>query len=66
MDALETLKQDVQEGRIGSERLVELVQSSHRRFETTLQQLQDTQQQLKSALQRIEELAPNGFRGSDY
>ena len=56
MDALETLKQDVQEGRIGPERLVELVVSSHRRFQDTLQQLQDTQQQLKSALQRIEEL----------
>jgi transposase len=56
MDAIETLKKDVQEGRIGTDRLVELVVSSHRRFHDTLQLLQDTQQQLKSALQRIEEL----------
>jgi transposase len=56
MDAIETLGQDVQEGRIGPDRLVELVVSSHRRFQDTLQQLQDSQQQLKSALQRIEEL----------
>lgn len=49
MDAIETLKQDVQAGRIDSERLVDLVVTMHR-------QLQATQQQLQAANQRIEEL----------
>jgi transposase len=49
MDAIETLKQDVQEGRIGVERLVDLVVTIQR-------QLQATQQQLQAANQRIEEL----------
>src|SRR5271154_3752704 len=42
MDAIETLKQDVQEGRIGVERLVDLVVS--------------LQRQLQAANRRIEEL----------
>lgn len=42
MDAIETLKQDVREGRIGAERLVDLIVSLH--------------QHLQAAKQRIEEL----------
>src|ERR1700733_7473807 len=49
MDAIETLKQDAREGRIGAERLVDLIVSLQ-------QQLQATQQQLQAAKQRIEEL----------
>src|SRR5580704_262774 len=49
MDAIETLKQDVREGRIGAERLVDLLVAVQR-------QLQATQCQLQAANQRIEEL----------
>jgi transposase len=49
MDAIETLKRDVQEGRISAERLVDLVVAVQ-------QQLQATQQQLEAAKQLIEEL----------
>jgi transposase len=56
MEVIETLRQEVQEGRIGPERLVELMASQQRQFQATHQQLQDTQQQLDAARQRIEEL----------
>jgi hypothetical protein len=49
MDAIETLRQDVQEGRISGDRLVDLIASQQR-------QLQVVQQQLQAAKQRIEEL----------
>jgi transposase len=49
MDAIETLKQDVQEGRVDVERLVDLIVTIHRQFQVT-------QQQLQAAQQRIEEL----------
>src|SRR5260370_1833526 len=49
MGAIETLKQDVEEGRIGVDRLVDLIVTQQR-------QLQATQQQLQAAKQRIEEL----------
>src|ERR1700737_2641470 len=49
MDAIETLKQDVQEGRIGANRLVDLIVPLQRH-------LQATHQQLQAARQRIEEL----------
>ena len=56
MDAIETLKQDVQEGRIGANRLVDLIVPLQRQLQATHQQLQATQQQLQAARQRIEEL----------
>jgi transposase len=56
MEAIETLKRDVQEGRIGIERLVDLVVSVQRQLQATQQQLQATQQQLQAAKQRNEEL----------
>jgi len=56
MDVIETLRQEVQEGRIGPERLVDLLASQQRQLQTTHQQLQATQQQLEAARQRIEEL----------
>ncbi len=49
MDAIETLKQDVQEGRISAERLVFVVVA-------VLQQIHATLQQLEAAKQLIEEL----------
>jgi hypothetical protein len=49
MDAIETLRQDVQEGRISGDRLVDLIASQQR-------QLQVVQQQLQAAKQRLEEL----------
>jgi transposase len=49
MDAIEALKQDVREGRINAECLLDLVTALQ-------QQLQATQQQLQSAQRRIEEL----------
>src|SRR4051812_47032466 len=49
MDAIETLRQNVQEGRVSCERLVDLIASQQR-------QLQATQQQLQAATERIEEL----------
>ena len=56
MDVIETLRQEVQEGRIGPERLVELMASQQRQLQASHQQLQETQQQLSAARQRIEEL----------
>jgi transposase len=49
MDAIEQLKQDVREGRIGADRLIDVLVTQQRRLEAV-------QRQLKSALQRIEEL----------
>jgi transposase len=63
MDAIDTLKRDVQEGRIGAERLVDLLvtrqqqfQATQQQLQATQQQLQATQQQLQAAKQRIDEL----------
>jgi hypothetical protein len=56
MDVIETLRQEVQEGRIGPERLVELIASQQRQLHATQQQLQAIQQQLEVARQRVEEL----------
>lgn len=49
MDVIETLKKDLQEGRIGVDRLFDLIASLQRL-------LQSTQQQLEAANKRIEEL----------
>jgi transposase len=56
MDLIETLRQEVQEGRIAPERLVEWMTALQRQFQVVQQQLQETQQQLAAARQRIEEL----------
>jgi transposase len=56
MDVIETLRQEVQEGRTAPERLVELIASLQRQFQVIQQQLQETQQQLAAARLRIEEL----------
>ena len=56
MDVIETLKQDVQEGRIGAERLVDLVAMLQRRVQVTNQQLEAMVLELRAAKQRIEEL----------
>jgi hypothetical protein len=56
MDVIETLRQEVQEGRIGPERLVDLIESQQRQLQAGHQQLQALQQQLDAARQRIEEL----------
>jgi hypothetical protein len=49
MDAIETLREEVQQGRIGLERLVDLIAAQQR-------QLLAAQQQLQAARERIEEL----------
>jgi len=49
MDAIEQLKQDVREGRIGVDRLIDVIVMQQRQLEAALQEL-------KSAKQRIEEL----------
>src|SRR5882672_8459559 len=56
MDVIETLKQDVREGRIGAERLVDLVAMFQRQLQVTRQQLDSTVSELRAAQQRIEEL----------
>jgi len=58
MDAIviETLRQEVREGRIGVERLVDLIASQQRLAQATQQQLQGVLQQLQTAKQRIDEL----------
>jgi len=53
MDAIETLRQGAQEGRIGADRLVDLLASQQRLLQTTRQQLQSTQEQLQAAQDRI-------------
>jgi transposase len=56
MNAIETLKQDVLEGRVDTDQLIDLVVVLQRQLQTSQQQHQGTQQQLKSALVRIEQL----------
>ena len=56
MEVIETLKQDVQEGRIGAERLVDLVAMLQRQVQVTNQQLEAMVLELRTAIQRIEEL----------
>jgi transposase len=49
MDAIEQLKQDVREGRVGVDRLIDVLVTQQRQLESALQEL-------KAARQRIEEL----------
>jgi hypothetical protein len=46
MDAIETLKRDVQEGRIGAERLVDLVVTFHRQLQAANQRIEELEKQL--------------------
>jgi uncharacterized coiled-coil protein SlyX len=52
MDAIETLRQEVREGRISTDRLVDVIASQQR-------QLQAMQQQLQAAKERLAELEKN-------
>src|SRR5260370_8976780 len=54
--AIETLRQEVREGRIGVERLVDLIASQQRLLQAMQQRLGGGQQQLHAAKQRIDEL----------
>ena len=54
--AIETLRQEVREGRIGVQRLVDLIASQQRLLQATQQQLGGVQQQLQAAKQHIDEL----------
>jgi transposase len=63
MDAIETLKQDVLEGRISAAKLIDVladlqkqVQSVVKQLEATQHQLEATQHQLETANRRVEEL----------
>src|SRR5580700_7638851 len=53
MDAMDQLQQDVREGRIDAERLLDVIAMLQR-------QLATTQRELQAALQRIAELEKNG------
>jgi transposase len=46
MDTIETLKQDVQEGRIGAERLVDLIVALQRQLEACRQRVEELEKQL--------------------
>jgi transposase len=54
--AIEKLRQEVREGRIGVERLVDLIASQQRLLQATQQHLEGVQQLLQAAKQRIDEL----------
>jgi transposase len=54
MDVIETLKQDVQRGRISADRLIDLIASLQRLFQTSQQQLEAVQQQLQLAQQQLQ------------
>lgn len=54
MDVVDTLRQEVQEGRIGPERLVELLAAQQRQLQATQQQLQATQQELQATQQQLQ------------
>jgi hypothetical protein len=56
MDAIETLRQDVQEGRIDAERLIDLIAAQQRQLQATHQQLQAIRQELETSKQLVEEL----------
>ena len=56
MDAMEQLKKDVREGRIGLERVFVVMEGQQRQLEMQQQQLETLQRELKAAKQRIEEL----------
>ena len=56
MDVIETLKKELQDGRIDVDRLFDMIASLQRLLQATQQQLQATQQQLDAANKRIEEL----------
>ncbi len=58
MDAIETLKKDLQEGRIDAARLVELVASLQRQLQNALQQLQAAQQRIAE----LEKQLPNSTK----
>jgi TolA-binding protein len=53
MDAIDQLKQDVREGRIDVDRLIDVIVTQQRQLESALREL-------KAAQQRIEELEKNG------
>jgi len=56
MDAVESLKQGLLEGRVKPERLVELIALQQQQLQSTQQQLQEALKQLEAARKRIEEL----------
>jgi transposase len=53
MDVIGTLRQQMQEGRIGAEPLIDLMASQQRQFHTAQQQLLATQQLLEAVLQHL-------------
>jgi transposase len=56
MDIVEMLRLEVQEGRVGVERLLELIASFQRQLQATQQQHQSALQELQAAKRRIDEL----------
>src|SRR5277367_6665963 len=56
MDAINQLKEDVRQGRVDVDRLIDVIVSLQQQLEATRQQLEATRQQLEAAQRRIEEL----------
>jgi hypothetical protein len=56
MDAIEQLKQDVRDGHINVDRLIDVIVTWQRQLEAANQQLEAANQQLEAANQRIKEL----------
>jgi transposase len=56
MEAIGQLKQDVREGRIGAERLIDVIVTLQRQLEAAQRQVEAAQRQVEAAQQRIEEL----------
>jgi len=58
MDAIEQLKQDVREGRIGLDRLVDLVATSQRQLQAANQRIDELQKQIETLQKQIGGGAP--------
>lgn len=58
MEAIEALRQDVRAGRIGAERLLDLLEALMRRFEVVTQQLDAAQQRIAELERKINQTPP--------
>jgi transposase len=56
MDAIDQLKEDIRQGRVDVDRLIDVMVSLQQQLEATRQLLESTRQQLEAARRRIEEL----------
>lgn len=66
MDTIETLRQEVQEGRITADRLLDLLASQQRLLQTTQQQLQAAQERLALLEQKLGDQSPTAKLDEPY